>query len=170
MEAVKAGTADRTGDFHAWLKTTSEIKAHVFPDGVSTLADKLISTSAEGVASLDKAGVKARHSAAMEQAANLLRDVATQGDELVRAAGGLRAAVAAVRQAELRRTGTLPLDAHRLEGLRGLIGDSESEILQAMAEVGVPLLQGEDPPTDQSAQHSAGVLAYTAVGLSLIHI
>ena len=169
-ENLEKAYSDRGGDHHEWRMTTQEVKDHPFPKPVVEAADAYLSVARDAESRLNKEALKVHQPKAMRKLAGVLRKLATLGDELVRFTdGSLRAAAAALRQAQIRHKGTLPLDGGRLEELRGLVGDAELDVLQGMADWGVPVLQISDHATGkmegpyESAEQSAGSLGCTAV-------
>jgi hypothetical protein len=170
-EGLAVANAHRGGDFMKWMLTTDEIKAYPFSPEVKEKAAAFIACGVEGMSQLDKDAAKAHDPGTLERVAKFLLRAATLGDEVVALQGGsIRGASTAVRQAALEAEGSLPLDAGRLEGLRGLVGDDQLDLLQDLATMGVPLLQPRDAPPVAfegpyaSAEAGAGALGYTAVG------
>ena len=95
-EAVAKATSERSEDFTKWVLTTDEIRAYPFDQDVRSLARSLLDKAGEGLSAVDKEAVKTHDPAALGHVAGSLGEVARHGDELVRAAGSLRAALAAV--------------------------------------------------------------------------
>jgi hypothetical protein len=149
MGGAKGGRAGYTLTILTSLKfvlTTSEVKEFPFTEAVKTAAKEFITKGRESLLKLDKEATKEHRPEAMKQLAAALKDLSSLGDKLVeQAEGSIRGAATAVLQAQLEHEGSLPLDAGRLEQFRGLVGAEELELLQSVASLGVPLLQGEDP-------------------------
>jgi len=169
-ENVEKVYSGRGGDHQEWRMTTQEVKDHPFPKRVVEAADAYLAVARDAESRLNKEALKVHQPKAMRKLAGVLRKQAMLGDELVRFTdGSVRAAAAALRQAQIRHKGTLPLDSGRLEELRGLVGDAELDVLKGMADWGVPVLQISDHETGKmegpydSAEQSAGSLGCTAV-------
>jgi len=118
---------------------------------------------------LDRGAIQTNDQAALELLGQGIETVSARGDKLVKAAGGVRAAAAALRQALLLEEGSLPVSGKGLDALEGLVGKDELEALRGLAAFGAPTLQAAEPPTTvfkkpyPTAAAAAGDLGFTSL-------
>jgi hypothetical protein len=162
-------TKNRPKDYREHVLTVSETKELPTLPEVKEKARAMLLAASAACEKLRSDELKEDPLRAQSELTTSLVEVAALGDDLVEAAGGVRAALAAYRQAYLVEEGDLPLSEAGLEVLEGLVRDEDLELLRGLATLGAPTLQAVDsPPTEfnesyQSARAAAKQIGTTAL-------
>ena len=169
QEALEAVYQNRSEDCRDHVRSVDDTRAFPTVPEVKAEAQDMLAAARTVYSGLDRPAIQTKEPEALRALAQGLKEVATRGDRLVAAAGGLRAATAAYRQAYLAAEGDLPISAGGLDTLQDLVRGPEFRVLQGLAKFGAPTLQAaEAPPTEfrepyPSAQAAVGDLVYTAL-------
>ena len=159
----------RDEDYRAHVQSVEDTRELPTAPEIKEKARKALVAAEVAVGLLDRKAILANDTSALARLGQGLKSVSARKDELVVAAGGVRAAAAAFRQALILRDGNLPLNVQGLKALESLVGETELDVLKGMALFGATTLQATDPPPTvfrepyPTAGAAAGDLGYTAL-------